>query len=330
MAAIDEVGLLAVMVGPQPPALVRLPSAAEVLASFLGRRSVRTREAYESDLRDFSTHLGVAGALGAIEYLARLVGPEANALALSWRTSLVERGLAPGTVNRRLSSLRSVTRLMGTVGLVAWTLEVEGERAGRLRDTRGPAEAGVSALLRAARGQRDPWKRARDVAIVRTIYDLALRRGEIVTLDLCHALLEEDPPGLLVRGKGEAGLRRITLPDPTRDAIAAWLLERGSEPGPLFLTGDRKTRRRQLATRLTGEGIRRLLATLSERALLPRVRPHGLRHAAITTALDTTGGDLRRVQRFSRHADVRMLQVYDDTRADLAGEVARLVAARLT
>ncbi len=56
------------------------------------------------------------------------------------------------------------------------------------------------------------------------------------------------------------------------------------------------------------------------------VRPHGLRHLAITAALDLTQGDVRAVQKFSRHRDVRVLSVYDDTRADLGGEVARLVA----
>lgn len=35
------------------------------------------------------------------------------------------------------------------------------------------------------------------------------------------------------------------------------------------------------------------------------------------------------VQRFSRHADVRVLQRYDDNREDLSGEVAREVAATL-
>ncbi len=58
-------------------------------------------------------------------------------------------------------------------------------------------------------------------------------------------------------------------------------------------------------------------------------RPHGLRHAAITEALDLLGGDVRRVQRFSRHRDVRVLNAYDDNRQDLAGEVARIVAANL-
>ncbi|HEX9485609.1 MAG TPA: hypothetical protein VF976_00965 [Gemmatimonadales bacterium] len=57
----------------------------------------------------------------------------------------------------------------------------------------------------------------------------------------------------------------------------------------------------------------------------PVVRPRGLRHAAITGALDLTG-DQRAVQRFSRHKDVRTLTIYDDNRQDLAGDVAWRVA----
>jgi integrase/recombinase XerC len=52
-----------------------------------------------------------------------------------------------------------------------------------------------------------------------------------------------------------------------------------------------------------------------------------LRHAAVTAALDLTGGDIRAVQKFSRHRDVRVIERYDDSRKDLAGEVARRVAA---
>ena len=56
------------------------------------------------------------------------------------------------------------------------------------------------------------------------------------------------------------------------------------------------------------------------------VRPHGLRHAAITEALDLTKGNVRAVQRFSRHRDLRTLTIYDDNRQDLAGEIARQLA----
>ena len=55
--------------------------------------------------------------------------------------------------------------------------------------------------------------------------------------------------------------------------------------------------------------------------------PHGIRHTAITEALNLTQGDVRAVQRFSRHRDVRVLTIYDDNRTDLGGKVARMVAS---
>jgi integrase/recombinase XerC len=72
--------------------------------------------------------------------------------------------------------------------------------------------------------------------------------------------------------------------------------------------------------------VARIVAAASEVAGVGTVRPHGLRHAAITHALDVAGGDVRRVAKFSRHRDLRTLTIYDDNRTDLAGEVAALVA----
>jgi integrase/recombinase XerC len=46
----------------------------------------------------------------------------------------------------------------------------------------------------------------------------------------------------------------------------------------------------------------------------------------VTAALDA-GLDVRQVWRFSHHARLDTLLVYDDNRKDLAGEVARRVAA---
>jgi integrase len=66
--------------------------------------------------------------------------------------------------------------------------------------------------------------------------------------------------------------------------------------------------------RLTGEAIRQLAAIVGAKAGLLRVpRPHGLRHQAITSALDSG----RAVRKFSRHAK---LLVYDDARRDVAGD----------
>jgi integrase/recombinase XerC len=72
--------------------------------------------------------------------------------------------------------------------------------------------------------------------------------------------------------------------------------------------------------------VAHILAVLGERAKIGgRVRPHGLRHTAITALLDA-GAGLREAQRFSRHADPRTLMRYDDNRSDIGGAMARVVS----
>ena len=78
--------------------------------------------------------------------------------------------------------------------------------------------------------------------------------------------------------------------------------------------------------RLTGRSIARITGAAGEAAGVGVVRPHGLRHAAITHALDVAAGDTRRVAKFSRHRNLNTLLIYDDARQDDGGAVASLVA----
>ena len=55
-------------------------------------------------------------------------------------------------------------------------------------------------------------------------------------------------------------------------------------------------------------------------------RPHGLRHASIAAALDTSNGDVRAAQAHARHANRQTTMRYDDNRQDLAGKVAAKLA----
>ena len=61
-----------------------------------------------------------------------------------------------------------------------------------------------------------------------------------------------------------------------------------------------------------------------------RARPHGLRHASITAALDTSNGDVRAAQAHARHANPQTTLRYDDNRQDLAGKIAVGLAEALT
>jgi integrase/recombinase XerC len=303
-------------------ALATGSAAAQLLEAFLAGRSPQTIRAYRADVADFAAFAGGADvAQAAAQLLGQGAGP-ANALALAYKADLLGRGLAPATINRRLAALRSLVKLGRTLGLVAWSLEVEGVRAEAYRDTRGPGQAGFRRLLDQL-GQRQDPKALRDRALLRLLFDLGLRRAEAVGLDLED--LDQTAGTLAVLGKGRREKVALTLPEPTRAALAAWSAARGSQPGPLFVRLDRAGKGRG---RLTGAAVYAIVRALGAKAGLGRVRPHGLRHAAITAALDLTGGDVRAVQRFSRHRSLQTLQRYDDNREDLAGQVAAQIAGK--
>lgn len=244
-----------------------------------------------------------------------------------------ERRLSSATINGHLAAIRSLMRFMRRAQLCQWTLDVVSERSQAYRDTCGPGLAAVRAMLRAAARQADQRKAARDMAIVRLLNDLGLRRSELVGLDIPNHV-ERDagdmPIAIFVRGKGSTDRVRLSLPSKTALALHAWIHERGSNAGPLFISVDpgagragRGGRHRALDERLSGEGVARILAALAARAnVSTRVRPHGLRHTAITALLDH-GAGLREAQRFSRHADPRTLMRYDDNRTDIAGDMAK-------
>jgi len=289
-----------------------------IVETFLSGRNRRTFEAYGQDLQDFARHLGVKTADEAVRQLLEHGKGAANATAHAYRAALLDRGLSPSTVNRRLAALRSLVKLARLFNLVDFTLDVESVKSKPYRDTRGPGRSGVRLLLDEL-DRRSDMKAKRDRALVRLLYDLGLRRGEAVALDLVDLDLKAGTVSIL--GKGRTEKETLTLPGPTKSALEAWVSVRGMEDGPLFLNFDRASK----GQRLTGRSVARVLAVLGDAVGLT-VRPHGLRHAAITEALDLTNGNVRMVQKFSRHRDSRVLALYDDNRQDFGGEVARKVA----
>jgi integrase/recombinase XerC len=80
--------------------------------------------------------------------------------------------------------------------------------------------------------------------------------------------------------------------------------------------------------RMTGQGLYHVIQDLGRSAGIV-ARPHGLRHASITAALDTSNGDVRAAQAHARHANPQTTMRYDDNRQDLAGKVAAEVANAL-
>jgi integrase/recombinase XerC len=140
-----------------------------------------------------------------------------------------------------------------------------------------------------------------------------------VTLDREHIDLYTGTLSIL--GKGKHQTQVMTLAGPTKDALKEWMKIRGEEDGALFRGFDPG----KLAQRLTGHGLYMIIKNIGDKAGI-HVKPHGLRHAAITYALQATNGNVRKVQKFSRHADVKTLCMYDDARTDVAGEISQLIS----
>ncbi len=303
-------------------------TADDVVEAFLRQYSANTLAAYDSDLKDFGRFYG--GGLTAKQAVASLFQcsqATANMLVMRYRQWLEGQGLSPSTVGRRLAAIRSIVRLGRTLGQVTFTIDVRSPKQVKLRDTRGPGRDGWLMMRDAARQSAElgDHRAIRDLAIVAVLRGCALRRNELIELDLAHAELDGEP-AIWIRGKGQSERIRLTLPDSSAEALRAWIAARGEEPGPLFYRMDRGVKYSGIMTRLTGRSIGRLVPKLAERSgIARRVRPHGIRHEAITAALDRTHGDVRRVQQFSRHKDVRTLMRYDDNRKDEAGSIAKLI-----
>jgi integrase/recombinase XerC len=129
-----------------------------------------------------------------------------------------------------------------------------------------------------------------------------------------------------VLGKGKRSKEWLTINPRTLEAITRWVEARGDWDGPLFIRVDNAAAGSR--DRLDDESINRLVGRIADAAKVGRaVHAHGLRHSAITEALDS-GWDVRDVRLFSRHAKIDTVLIYDDRRQDLGGEITRSIGCQ--
>lgn len=301
----------------QPSADVELDLVAMVLAGL----KPQSQAGYLKDLKALAVFLGSASAAAAIARLYQLARGEANAVVAAWVAELLEHQLSPATIRRRVAAIARVFKAGRRFGLTDVTPEAELPRSEPLRDTTGPGKRGWDRMLALAETEAKSGKPValRNLAAVLLLHDRGLRRGELAGLDWPG---DFDPtrPGVQILGKGKREMIWLTISDRASTAIQRWTAVRGDWEGPLFTRCDHAGK---TPTRLTGHGVNDLVKALADRAELPRtVRAHGLRHQAVTEALDS-GWSVRDTMQFSRHVDPRTVMSYDDRRKDVGGEISR-------
>jgi site-specific recombinase XerD len=243
--------------------------------------SEATRRAYAADLRDFSAWLGSQG----------LVLDNLDVRVLAAYTAELgraRRGLAPTTIARRLSAVRSLARhALGPERVPEAALAPRRPR--RLPET--PAVEEVEGAVDRAGRDAEPLA-LRNAAILELSYSCGHRSAEVVALDLADVDLDREH--VHVRGKGGKE-RLVPLGEEAAWRAGLWLrdgrpaLARGASDA-LFLS----VRGRRLDTSV----LRRLLRN-----------PHRLRHAYATHLLEG-GADLRTIQELLGHASLSTTQIY--------------------
>lgn len=285
-----------------------------------------TRRAREGDVRDLGRFLGQPDASLVCAQLVAGGRGRGNAIVTAYQAHMLERQLAPASINRRLSTLARVVALANRFDLADWSLAIDGLPVQSYKDTAGPGRAGWLRMYEAAKKRaKGSALGKRDLCVVCLLYFCGLRRKEVVALDLAD--WNPETGQLMILGKHRYEKERA--PDPnaeTAEALERWIEARGSEPGPLFVRLDHAAAKGAL-DRLSCTAVWDLVRAIGRAAgLKTPVRPHGLRHQAATELARRTNGNVLNIQRFCRHSDPKTTQKYVDNLQNTAGEMSRLLS----
>ncbi len=293
---------------------------AEAVRAWLSKTpSDNTRDAYDSDLRQFLTFAKIdheaLGELAAIR-------PEHVA---AWRKSLQDAGCTNSTVRRKLTAIRAMFSYLQVYGYT-------GANPAHGKFVRAPAVPRdgktVALSIRDCRRLLDAPEPhtpvgVRDRAIFGLLAYTGCRVGELVRLKVSDFKTTGEHRVLTVYGKGGKE-RTVPLHLEAVERLNAWLAVNdlsADREGPLFrppLTSRGKGRdgfhRKTLSVRAVEYLVERYVKRLG---LDPAVTVHSLRVTALTTARER-GSDIIDLQDFAGHADPRTTLTYIRTRDRLS------------
>jgi len=245
--------------------------------------------AYQRDLNSFIVHCGDIP-------LSRLCRNQIQ----DWLVASHAAGLAPASLARRLSALRS---FLNMAVRMEWCSEnaADGIKAPRqskrLPRTLPPEQTAL--LMQSTHAVSE----SRDLALLAVMYGCGLRVSEVVGLNLAD--IDMGAAEMRVRGKG--GKERIApVPDGVCTLLSDYLnlhiTHTDTSQQALFLN--------RLGGRLSVRGVQRML---KKRALATgadvSVTPHRLRHSFATHLL-AGGVDLRAIQELLGHASLSTTERY--------------------
>lgn len=210
-------------------------------------------------------------------------------------------GLAPRSIQRRLSGVRSFMKYLIREGIMKSNpgADVAAPQVGR----RLPGTLDADQMARLLQIEGSEPDTVRDRAMLELFYSSGLRLAELTGLDLGDVDLADGT--VRVTGKGNK-TRVVPVGRFARESVTAWLAIHSEFAGAgevaLFVSNR--------GTRISSRTVQNRVRYWAQRAgLSQRVYPHLFRHSFATHLLESSS-DLRSVQEMLGHADISTTQIY--------------------
>ncbi|WP_420321894.1 tyrosine-type recombinase/integrase [Flagellimonas sp.] len=259
--------------------------------------SRHTINAYEKDLRAFSTYAQEVFELGSIDHVEYTI-------IRSWIVSLVNNGVTNRTINRKISSLRAYYRFLQKIQQIIVSPLAKHKALKTDYKVEVPFSEEEMHTILSEIPFEDDFEGIRDRLMIELLYATGMRRTELVNLKLTD--YHEGKQTLKVLGKRNKE-RILPLLQATTEVLDQYLskrneLEKTVDSSFLFLTkGGLK-----IYETLVYRTINKYFSLVS-----PKVKksPHILRHTFATHLLNR-GADLNAVKELLGHSSLASTQVY--------------------
>jgi integrase/recombinase XerC len=261
------------------------------------RYSPLTVRSYLSDLTQFFDHLtGRGDSADERDVTSQDVR--------AWMVSLLENGISPSTIHRKISSLRVFYRYLRKEGLVS-TDPLEKLVLPKTKK-RLPVFVGEKPLgeLLDDYNFGDDLAGIRNKLIIEMLYETGMRRSELTGLRNMDVDLQE----AIIRVTGKRNKQRIIpLLKPLTIKMKAYaeardLISPGRE-NDWFFVGDKGNKLYDKYVYNTVRGYLSMVTTIEKKS------PHVLRHSFATHMLNR-GADLNSIKEFLGHANLSATQIY--------------------
>lgn len=271
---------------------------------FQKRYSEHTLTAYSKDLREFS------GFVSAQYELSENWPEVTHHMIREWVIYLMDNDITPGSVARKLSSLKSFFKYLMREGIVssnpAARVQAPKQRKKLLRVA---SEDELGDLLDHDPFEKTPWGNTQR-AILYTFYHTGMRLSELINLE--EADVDFDQEKILVTGKRNKQ-RSIPLSPVLKKVLMTHIdqsqaVSTAAKNQFLFTTEKGK----KLYPKLVYNTVNTYLSLVSG---LEKKSPHVLRHSFATHMLNR-GADLNSIKELLGHSNLAATQIYTHNTID--------------